>query len=277
MPAGTVPPPLRPHLAAISGYEDRPAPGTVHHGLPSPTLTVVIAFDEPLDCGWVTEPDGCRRRWVTVAGLHTRPALIRTHGHQHGIQLALTPYGARALFGVPAGALASEVVAYEELGRGASAELTALAAAPGWPDRFAALARVLGTQVARNGGGEPPAPEVAEAWRLLQRTDGRIRIAEVADRLGWGRRRLTARFTAEYGIGPKQAARLFRFDRSVQLLRRGTTLAETADRCGYADQAHLSREWTDLAGRTPRQARDEPYFTPISSRQPAGRGATVGR
>jgi AraC-like DNA-binding protein len=33
----------------------------------------------------------------------------------------------------------------------------------------------------------------------------------------------------------------------------GRPLAEVATRCGFADQAHLNREWQQLAGSTPRE------------------------
>jgi AraC-like DNA-binding protein len=44
--------------------------------------------------------------------------------------------------------------------------------------------------------------------------------------------------------------RLGRFETSRALLGR-LPLAEVAHRCGYADQSHLSREWSALAGCSP--------------------------
>ena len=90
-------------------------PTAIHHGVPSTALTVVIAFDEPLDCSWLDGRTGDRYA-ILVAGLHTSPALIRTHGLQRGIQLALTPLGCRALLGTPPAALANELVPGPELG-----------------------------------------------------------------------------------------------------------------------------------------------------------------
>ena len=50
-----------------------------------------------------------------LGGLHTTPAVIRHDGSQHGIELNVTPAGARVLFGLPAGALAATVVPLDTL------------------------------------------------------------------------------------------------------------------------------------------------------------------
>jgi len=46
---------------------------------------------------------------------------------------------------------------------------------------------------------------------------------------------------------------VIRFDRAVSALRATETaeLAEIAFDCGYVDQAHLNREFRELAGTTP--------------------------
>ena len=77
-------------------------------------------------------------------------------------------------------------------------------------------------------------------------------VATLSDEVGWSRRQLTQRFSREYGIGPKQVARLVRFSTARSLVVDGrAALADVAARCGYADQAHLTREWRELAGVPP--------------------------
>jgi hypothetical protein len=89
-------------------------PGT-HHGLPSSAMTVVIAFDDPLDVGWLDEPATRDTFWGLASGLHTKPAEIFHHGRQLGIQLGLTVEGARHVLGLPMGTLARDLVAIEDL------------------------------------------------------------------------------------------------------------------------------------------------------------------
>ena len=43
-----------------------------------------------------------------------------------------------------------------------------------------------------------------------------------------------------------------RFERARVLVGRGGSLARVAAESGYADQAHLTREWTRFAGQPPR-------------------------
>ena len=59
---------------------------------------------------------------------------------------------------------------------------------------------------------------------------------------------------AETGVSPKQLCRHVRFETVVSRLAAGTSsLAEVAVETGYADQAHLSREFARMAGCSPTQ------------------------
>ncbi len=237
------------------GFDLRTAPDARHHGLPSPAGTLIVAFADPLDCGW---SDGSQRgRWrLLVAGLHDRPALIRAHGRMAGVQLALTPRGARALLGVPIGALAGTLASGSAVGL-PEARLADTESLP-WPRRLAAVQDALASLLRL---APEPAPEVAEAWRLLRARAGRVRIDALAEHVGWSRRRLGRAFSAEYGMSPKRAAEIARFDRARALVDAGTGLAEASLRAGYADQAHLTRSWRGLAGTTPTATlRESPTF-----------------
>ena len=114
--------------------------------MPSRHLTFVISFDDQLELSLLP---GSRRQFsrfdALLGGLHTSRVVIRHDGRQHGIMLAVTPAGARALFGLPAGALASDVVSLDVLwGRLAGELLDRLDAAPAtWAQRFAVVEGVL--------------------------------------------------------------------------------------------------------------------------------------
>jgi len=98
---------LRPLVAWYSGYREAGVPPARHRGLPSPYLTLIITLDDPLVVAAHPDPSQpASRHGVLVGGLHTVPALVTHEGRQSGIQLQVTPLGARALLGLPAGEMA---------------------------------------------------------------------------------------------------------------------------------------------------------------------------
>ncbi|MCP3136512.1 helix-turn-helix domain-containing protein [Pyxidicoccus xibeiensis] len=98
-----------------------------------------------------------------------------------------------------------------------------------------------------------PGPRAAPALRWLQASGGQVRVATLARTLGMSERTLHRAVLDEAGVPPKLLARVLRFQRALSLLRSGAEadLSAVALACGYADQAHLSREVRDLAGLTP--------------------------
>ncbi|MER6301657.1 helix-turn-helix domain-containing protein [Kitasatospora sp. NPDC001539] len=244
---------LRPYVGWYSGYRQRGLAPAVHRGLPSPYLTFILTLDEPLVIAAHPDPGQPPGRYPTLlGGLHTSPASITHEGAQSGVQIAVHPLAARALFGLPAGELAGiDVPAEDLLGRLGPGVHERLRAAGSWPERFAVLDGAL-LQAARPSGRVPP--EVGWAWRALRRSGGALPVAELARETGWSARHLQQRFRRETGLTPKAAARVIRFDRARHLLAAGSPpprLAELATRCGYFDQAHLAREFRALAGCAP--------------------------
>jgi AraC-like DNA-binding protein len=186
-----------------------------------------------------------------VGGLHTRPAEIAHNGNLSGVQLDLTPDGVRSLLGFPAGELGALTISLDDaLGPAADEMLSRAAAAADWPSLFGALDTILLRRMGR-------APEAAipsgRAWQLILRSGGAMPVSEIASEIGWSRRHLSDRFLKEYGVTVKEASRIARFHRSRRLLQMhpGTTIAEVAAATGYADQAHMAREWRTMAGCSP--------------------------
>lgn len=97
---------------------------------------------------------------------------------------------------------------------------------------------------------------VVEAWRTVLGSRGRIRVATLAERVGYSERHLRAMMRAELGIGPKTALRVTRVTHAVSRLvsRADRTLADTAAACGYSDHALLATsEFTAVVGCSPTQ------------------------
>lgn len=233
-------PALRPLVVTgYTGYHERTDVPLRRVETPHPAIVVIVNLGPALDV------DGAAFGSF-VAGLTDLPVLTEHPGEQAGIQLDLTPQGARMLLGVPLREVARAVVDLDALLP--EADVARLRAADTWEERFAQLDRIL---LRRLDAAAPPRPDVAYAWSRLLATGGAITVAQLCAELGCSRRHLSARFGDEVGLGPKAVARILRFRRATTLLGRGTALAEVAAASGFADQAHLTREFRAMAGVTP--------------------------
>ena len=98
-----------------------------------------------------------------------------------------------------------------------------------------------------------PSPEVGWAWERLLATRGAVPVGRIADEVGWSHKHLIARFRQQVGLRPKTAARLVRFDGVWRRLdgRRPLDWGLVAREAGYADQAHLVRDFHQFTGTTP--------------------------
>ena len=101
--------------------------------------------------------------------------------------------------------------------------------------RFAATSLPQYTELAR---GPLLAPWVECYWSIRA--------------LDAGGRRLERAFARAVGVSPKVLDRVLRLRRAIRALERGTPgWSAIACEAGYADQAHLIREFRSLAGITP--------------------------
>lgn len=245
-------PPLREFVAWYTGYRQIGALVTRHRGLPSPFLTLILTLDDPMTILGHPDPTDPPGDYQSLlGGLHTTPALIEVPGRQSGVQIALSPLGARALLGLPAGELAGcDIPADAVFGAGLEEVHDRMRAAGDWTRRFAEIDTWLVGRLRRGAAGTP-CPEVRQAWKLLLATGGTIGVADLAAEVGWSDRHLRNRLATETGLTPKAAARVIRFSRTTRTLISGGTLADVAAACGYFDQAHLDREFRALAGCAP--------------------------
>lgn len=251
--------PLRPYVRRYVGYALSGFPAGLHLGVPTPALTAVISLAEPLDLTVLpgTLPHGGHFGTVT-SGLTSRSVVIRHDGTQRGLQIEVTPFAARVFYGMPAAALVDTLVPWDDLLQPQDAGLVErLATAPSWTARFAivdeVLLRSMSHRVDGRHGLHRVRPEVAEMWRRVVSSRGRVEIGTVARDLGWSRRHLSTQFRQEIGLTPKVTARLARFEHAHRLAIQAEppSWADVAATAGYTDQAHLVREWREHTGRPP--------------------------
>ena len=245
-----------PGAVSVVGYRGPAQPGGVHRGMPSAHLTFVVSLDEGVRAA-ATESGltAARPAAVILSGLHTSASAVDQGRAQAGVQLAIHPLAARELFGVPAAELStSNFDADPVLGAWGRRLHEQLAESGDWPTAFARLAVRMRRRV------DPHVrvrPELVQAWTELERTGGRARIQDVADRVALTPRHLGTLFRREVGLAPKTVAGLIRFSRATtvmaaQVHHHGRVdLARVAVLTGFADQSHLTREFSRHGGISP--------------------------
>lgn len=117
-------------------------------------------------------------------------------------------------------------------------------------DVFAHLDDSLIAGLARR---EPRLGAVDAAIRGIEASRGEARIDAIANELGKSRRQLERDFLAAVGLGPKHFARICRFRNAAARIekRPADSLAAIALDTGYADQAHMTRDFRELGGAPP--------------------------
>jgi AraC-like DNA-binding protein len=200
-----------------------------------------------------------------VSGMRDRPMVIeQPRGTTRGLTVALSPAGAYAFFRQPLRELTNTNVDLAALiGTRAGLLLEQLAETPTWAGRF----RLLDAQLK---AGFRDCPELARpvhgALHRLTTSAGRVSVTALAGEVGWTRQHLATRFRQQVGLSPKTVARVARVQRATAMMTQPSPLpwSQIALACGYADQAHLNRDFRALTGCTPTDYLpvDAPQFTP---------------
>jgi AraC-like DNA-binding protein len=98
-----------------------------------------------------------------------------------------------------------------------------------------------------------PAAEVAGVARLAEQDRAVRRLGDLCERAGIGARTLQRMFLQYAGVSPTWVLRRYRLLEAAESVREGKPVswAEIAADLGYADQAHLTRDFRAAIGQTP--------------------------
>jgi AraC-like DNA-binding protein len=217
-------------------------------------VPLIIGFAAPFGIGLGGRP-GANERYVSfAAGLYCGHVEIESAGGCHCLQINFTPWGAHAVLGVPMHELTGTLVDPMAILGGRFHRLREhLGEECDWPKRLD-LAEAFISERVHDAARRPSA--ALWAYRRLIESGGTERIGTLARATGWSRKHLNRMFREEFGLGPKAIARIVRFNRALAMAHepQRPSWAGIAHDCGYSDQSHLVRDFTELAGETPRAA-----------------------
>ncbi|TWI49927.1 transcriptional regulator, AraC family [Pseudoduganella flava] len=190
---------------------------------------------------------------TAVHGIVRGPFDKALAGQGRALGLRFRAGGLRPLLDGPVAALTGRVVALDDLlgidGTGAERHVLA---AQGDDAMIAAASDVLAPLVA----AAPADPRIDVAERAVQAAaaeHGPVSVAALAQAAGLPERGLQRLFRDYVGVPPKWVVQRFRLQEAAALLVNPASpdLAALAQRLGFFDQAHLTRAFTALVGRSP--------------------------
>lgn len=257
------------HVPALSVVHIDAAAGGSHTSVPHDLYQLTVYCDEQLACR--AAGDGQTLRAV-VSALRTRSAVFTAQGSGRLAVAQLTPMGWLRSFGFPLAGLTDTRVQIRDLQSSrAEAELhRALLDAPDDAARSEALGHWLECRVNERRRLGLQAERVA-AVAMCMLEGEREEMEPLARRHGVSRRQLERDFHHWLGVSPRTYSRLVRFQRAARALSDGVPVAHVAADQGYADQAHMTRAFREMAGVTPGQVRAAAFDGGALRRSLAGR------
>jgi AraC-like DNA-binding protein len=249
-------PHLRAYVRDLCGYTEHTPGGIRRREFPGAQVVVIFEFGPPVR---ISQPGPSHRVWRFpggfVAGLDGVYAETEHDGFQHGLQVNMTPVGARLFLGLPMSELTGRIVSLRDLLPREHRSLSErLAELPTWDARIDLVERLIETRISSS---RTEVDVVSWAYRRIDESGGALDMRTLTRELGYSQKHVIRMFHEHVGVAPKLLARIVRFERLIQHLREGSagTWADLALEFGYYDQSHLSRDVKEFTGATPTEAR----------------------
>jgi AraC-like DNA-binding protein len=210
-------------------------------------VSVPVCFGDPV---LVEDWGGAEVPSAAVVGPRRHAVWLRFQGAVDQMNISFFPGTAGVFVDVAMPELVGKMAPADEVWprdfRQAVAELEPLPA----EQRIRRLADLL---LARLEPRREPGPRVREAVRLIQASRGRVTVRGLADQVNLSVSQLERSFTRQVGLGPKLLARQARVSAMAAeaMTSQRPGWAQLAASYGYADQAHLARDFRELTGLTP--------------------------
>jgi AraC-like DNA-binding protein len=96
---------------------------------------------------------------------------------------------------------------------------------------------------------------VEDAVQVLQNTTNMVSLSDVSSQYGISQRHFIERFKKATGTSPKLYSRILRFQKVIRILQHVEEIdwADVVYICGYYDQAHFIKDFSEFSGYSPTQ------------------------
>lgn len=187
-----------------------------------------------------------------LTGQATHTYQLRLLGKIGMVGIVFRPAAMHTLFNLPVSELTNERLAIGDIlrGREISDVQDKIAAAASHQARLALLTQFLNVQLMRN---ESRFDRIDFVANKIVATRGIINISDLSTDLFMCRRQFERKFFQKVGLSPKFYARTRRLGYLCSLMagKRQVNWQSLFYDCGYYDQAHFIKDFTEFLGRTP--------------------------
>jgi AraC-like DNA-binding protein len=187
-----------------------------------------------------------RQPEALLVGQMTGPVILTPEGQAGVAAIRLRSAAARTLLGFSLRDVAGQFVDLAGILPSTAALGQRLSEAADDRTRVAALEQWLADNACPS-----PRADVEAAVQAILDSSGRTSIDALAAYTGLGVRRLERQFQDDVGLTPKTFARIVRLQAALRLVRAGRPLSDVALESGYYDQAHMTRDFRQLAAISP--------------------------
>ncbi|WP_336650947.1 MULTISPECIES: helix-turn-helix transcriptional regulator [unclassified Leucobacter] len=213
----------------------------------------VLWMASPSEHATTIPADGCadlilRDDELIVAGPSTRWLVAQGSRQGATVGLRFTPGFAGALFGADVAEVRDRVLPARDLLSASHSDRGERAL------RAPLSSRSLHEAAGAVAGSLDLDPDIADLrWTAIV-SSAAVRgdpFPQLAARLGYSERQLRRRMQQSFGYGYAALRGVLRAERARGMLVSGALPAEVAQRAGYADQSHMTRDFTRIIGSTP--------------------------
>jgi AraC-like DNA-binding protein len=240
------PPRISDVVASFWRFElDARDPDTLEHAIPPDgCVSIAVAFSSR----------GLHR--IAVVGPRLSALRVPVHRGIRYVGARTTPGGCSAVLGLAPRPLRERVVLLHDVAPSKAEALSIAMAGGAAPDALLdVLVRVVDSWV--DAPAQVDSAALAMVSRILQ-ARGQGPVGAIAEGTGLSYRQGLRRFVDAVGLSPKELARLARLRHAcLQVLAsEGRSWADVSAAAGFADQAHMTREFSEVYGWPPNLVRE---------------------
>ena len=221
------------------------AAGAADAIIPDGRVELIFHYGAPF---WRHELDGrvTKQPASLLVGQMMEPVVLAPQGVAGVAAIRLRPAAARSLLGFSLQEVSGRFVDLEALFPSLPSLCDRLAEGP---DDMARI-RVLEAWLLERARLDTR-PHVEAIVAAIIRSGGRAPIDALAAQSGASLRQLERHFRDDVGLTPKALSRIVRLQSALKLVREGRALTDVALECGFYDQAHMTRDFREIAAMSP--------------------------